>query len=27
VDYDGVFELPTAIIDKLKELGYNTEAI
>lgn len=27
VNYDGVFELSPAIIDKLKELGYNTEAI
>lgn len=27
VDYDGVFELPKTIIDKLQELGYNTEAI
>ena len=24
-DYDGVFSLPDSIIEKLKELGYNTE--
>lgn len=26
-DYDGVFSLPECIIDKLNELGYNTEEI
>lgn len=26
-DYDGVYALPICIIDKLKELGYNTEDI
>ena len=25
VDYDGVFQLPLPVIDKLKEWGYNTE--
>lgn len=25
--YDGVFELPTFIIDKLNELGYNTDEV
>lgn len=24
-DYDGVFSLPECIVDKLNELGYNTE--
>ena len=25
VDYDGVFELPKQLLDKLDELGYNTD--
>ena len=25
VDYDGVYSLPTSVISKLKELGYNYE--
>jgi len=27
VGYDGVFELPTVIVNKLKELGYDTREI